>query len=75
MLIMLILLTILVVKLIECLSYSTVFFKATVIVDTIPRESTISTYQDDEMMAPYMLALRVDNTCSNKTTITASAVL
>ena len=71
-LIMAILLALLVVKLIECFSYSTVFFKDTTVVNPVPRNSTLTTSYDNPSIAPYMISLKPMNTCPDKTTITAS---
>lgn len=73
-LILFIIFTLLVVKLIECFSYDTVFFKESTRVDTVPVSSTISTEQANPDVAPYMLAFRVENKCPSNTTITAKEI-
>jgi hypothetical protein len=61
----------LVVKLIECFTYATVFFKQATIVETDPRNATVRTQIDNPNIAPYMIAVRPQNTCINQTTVIA----
>ena len=64
-------LALLVFKLIECLTYATVFFKQATIVETVPRNASIGTQIDNPNIAPYMIAVRPQNSCINQTTVTA----